>query len=164
MISDVTLQYWTQPTGLGPLVARHAEARWYPYMVSPPWPVVDKRQVVLILEQLNPSSLQTHLPTADYTPASSRLYLTMGSSASFLAKIEFSPLVPQSPPLGVMPMYAQNKELTLKLREKKMSFSGDSFEITDLLGQPHFKMEGNAWNFRNKKSKLAPGYFPVIDY
>lgn len=75
----------------------------------------------------------------------------MGSSGS---SIQFSPLIPQNPPLGVMPTYTRDTELTLKLREKKMSLSGDSFEITDLQGQPHFKIEGNAWNIRNKKSKL----------
>jgi hypothetical protein len=67
--------------------------------------------------------------------------------------MEFSQLVPQNPPLGVMPMYAQNHELTLKLREKRLSLSGDSFDITDVQGRPYFKMEGSALNIRNKKSE-----------
>ncbi|KAH7337025.1 tubby C-terminal-like domain-containing protein [Rhizoctonia solani] len=79
----------------------------------------------------------------------------MGSSGS---TIEFSPLVAQNPPLGVMPAYAQNYELTLKLREKRMSLSGDSFEITDPQGRPYFKMEGSALSFREKKTlKQADG-------
>jgi hypothetical protein len=73
----------------------------------------------------------------------------MGSSES---SMQFSPLVPQNPTLGVMPAYAQNFELTLKLREKKMSLSGDSFAITDVQGRPYFKMEGNAFHIRDKKS------------
>jgi hypothetical protein len=73
----------------------------------------------------------------------------MGSSGS---SMQFSPLVPQNPALGVMPAYAQNSELTLKLREKKMSLSGDSFAITDIHGRPYFKMEGNAFHIRDKKS------------
>ena len=75
----------------------------------------------------------------------------MGSSGS---TVEFSPLVPQSPPLGVMPAYAQNHELTLKLREKRMSLSGDSFEITDPQGRSYFKMDGSALSLRGKKSKF----------
>ncbi|CAE6507854.1 unnamed protein product [Rhizoctonia solani] len=79
----------------------------------------------------------------------------MGSSGS---TIEFSPLVPQNPPLGVMPAYAQNYELTLKLREKRMSLSGDSFDITDPQGRPYFKMEGSTFSFRDKKTlKQADG-------
>ncbi|CAE6442609.1 unnamed protein product [Rhizoctonia solani] len=79
----------------------------------------------------------------------------MGSSGSTM---QFSALVPQNPPLGVMPAYAQNHELTLKLREKRMSLSGDSFEITDPQGRPYFKMEGNALSIRNKKTlKQADG-------
>ncbi|KAF8606971.1 DUF567-domain-containing protein [Ceratobasidium sp. AG-I] len=84
----------------------------------------------------------------------------MGSSGS---SVEFSPLVPQNPPLGVMPTYARNKELTLKLREKKWSLSGDSFEITDLQGQPHFKMEGNAWNIRSKKTLMQADGRPIFN-
>lgn len=67
--------------------------------------------------------------------------------------MQFSPLVPQNPPLGVMPMYAQNYELTLKLREKRFSLSGDSFDITDPQGRLYFKMEGSVFNIRDKKSK-----------
>jgi hypothetical protein len=74
----------------------------------------------------------------------------MGSSQSSIELSE--PLVPQNPAVGVMPAYAQNSELTLKLREKKMSLSGDSFEITDVHGRSYFKIEGNAFNLRNKKS------------
>lgn len=66
--------------------------------------------------------------------------------------MNFSPLVPQNPPLGVLPMYAQNTEVTLKLREKRLSLSGDSFAITDVQGRPYFKMEGNAFHIRDKKS------------
>ncbi|KAB5595861.1 Protein LURP-one-related 15 [Ceratobasidium theobromae] len=79
----------------------------------------------------------------------------MGSSGSTM---QFSPLVPQNPPLGVMPMYAQNYELTLKLREKRFSLSGDSFDITDPQGRLYFKMEGSVFNIRDKKTlKQADG-------
>ncbi|KAL5632666.1 hypothetical protein ACGC1H_005571 [Rhizoctonia solani] len=79
----------------------------------------------------------------------------MGSSGSTM---QFSALVPQNPPLGVMPAYAQNHEVTLKLREKSMSLSGDSFEITDPQGRPYFKVEGNALSIRSKKTlKQADG-------
>ncbi|CAE6464152.1 unnamed protein product [Rhizoctonia solani] len=79
----------------------------------------------------------------------------MGSSGS---SIEFSPLVPQNPPLGVMPAYAQNHELTLKLREKRMSLSGDSFDITDPQGRAYFKIEGSVLSLRDKKTlKQADG-------
>ncbi|KAJ1303287.1 hypothetical protein OPQ81_011484 [Rhizoctonia solani] len=69
-----------------------------------------------------------------------------------------APLVAQNPPLGVMPAYAQNYELTLKLREKRWSLSGDSFDITDAQGRPYFKIEGNAFSIRSKKTlKQADG-------
>ncbi|CAE6390873.1 unnamed protein product [Rhizoctonia solani] len=84
----------------------------------------------------------------------------MGSSSS---TIEFSPLVPQNPPLGVMPAYAQNHELTLKLREKRMSLSGDSFEITDPQGRPYFQIEGSALSFREKKTLKQADGRPILN-
>ncbi|KAG8742503.1 hypothetical protein FRC10_001337 [Ceratobasidium sp. 414] len=77
----------------------------------------------------------------------------MGSSGSSLTAL---PLAAQNPPVGVMPAYAQNHELTLKLREKKFSLSGDSYAITDVQGQPYFKMEGHAFNIRDKKNDRKP--------
>ncbi|KAG9118376.1 hypothetical protein FRC07_007131 [Ceratobasidium sp. 392] len=74
----------------------------------------------------------------------------MGSAESALTAL---PLAPQSTALGVMPKYAQNYELTLKLREKKWSLSGDSYAITDVQGRPYFKMEGHAFHIRDKKSQ-----------
>ncbi|CAE6413629.1 Protein LURP-one-related 15 OS=Arabidopsis thaliana GN=At5g01750 PE=1 SV=1 [Rhizoctonia solani AG-1 IB] len=84
----------------------------------------------------------------------------MGSSSS---TIEFSPLVPQNPPLGIMPAYAQNYELTLKLREKRMSLSGDSFEITDPQGRPYFQIEGSALSFREKKTLKQADGRPILN-
>ncbi|CAE6472489.1 unnamed protein product [Rhizoctonia solani] len=84
----------------------------------------------------------------------------MGSSSS---TIEFSPLVPQNPPLGIMPTYAQNHELTLKLREKRMSLSGDSFEITDPQGRPYFKIEGSALSFRDRKTLKQADGRPILN-
>ncbi|CCO30763.1 hypothetical protein BN14_04793 [Rhizoctonia solani AG-1 IB] len=84
----------------------------------------------------------------------------MGSSSS---TIEFSPLVPQNPPLSIMPAYAQNYELTLKLREKRMSLSGDSFEITDPQGRPYFQIEGSALSFREKKTLKQADGRPILN-
>ncbi|CAE6449875.1 unnamed protein product [Rhizoctonia solani] len=84
----------------------------------------------------------------------------MGSSGSTM---QFSALVPQNPPLGVMPAYAQNHEVTLKLREKSMSLSGDSFEITDPQGRPYFSMEGNAFSIRSKKTLKQADGRPILN-
>ncbi|QRV92443.1 protein LURP-one-related 15 [Ceratobasidium sp. AG-Ba] len=84
----------------------------------------------------------------------------MGSAESSLTSL---PLAAQSIPLGVMPAYAQNYELTLKLREKKMSLSGDSYEITDVQGRPYFKMEGHAFHLRDKKSLMQADGRPIFN-
>ncbi|KAF8606972.1 DUF567-domain-containing protein [Ceratobasidium sp. AG-I] len=77
--------------------------------------------------------------------------------------MQFSPLVPQNPPLGVLPAYAQNTEVTLKLREKRISLSGDSFAITDVSGRPYFKMEGNAFHIRDKKTLMQADGRPIFN-
>ncbi|KAG8718149.1 hypothetical protein FRC08_005860 [Ceratobasidium sp. 394] len=84
----------------------------------------------------------------------------MGSSESSLTAL---PLVAQNPPLGVMPAYAQNYELTLKLREKKISLSGDSYAITDVQGRPYFKMEGHAFHIRDKKTLMQADGRPIFN-
>jgi len=60
-------------------------------------------------------------------------------------------------------MYAQNIEVTLKLREKRMSLSGDSFAITDVQGRPYFKMEGNAFHIRDKKTLMQADGRPIFN-
>lgn len=40
-------------------------------------------------------------------------------------------LAPVNPPLGVNPNFCRPHQMTLKLREKVWSLSGDTFEITD---------------------------------
>ncbi|KAG8685503.1 hypothetical protein FRC09_014702 [Ceratobasidium sp. 395] len=84
----------------------------------------------------------------------------MGSAESALTSL---PLAAQQVPLGVMPKYAQNYELTLKLREKKWSMSGDSYAITDTQGRPYFKMEGHAFHIRDKKTLMEANGQPVFN-
>ena len=43
------------------------------------------------------------------------------------------------------------KPITLLLKEKTFSWSGDDFNITDTNGQPYFKIKGKAFSMRQKK-------------
>lgn len=66
-----------------------------------------------------------------------------------------APLAPVPMPIGVIPYYTQHQQqIALKVRESKLSFSGDDFTIKDAMtGQPMFKVNGKAVSMRDSKSK-----------
>ncbi|PWN45189.1 hypothetical protein IE81DRAFT_320361 [Ceraceosorus guamensis] len=66
------------------------------------------------------------------------------------------PIVPLNPvprAIGVLPHFAQhNQQMTLKVREKKASFSGDDFACTDATtNQTVLKVDGHAWTMHGTK-------------
>ena len=42
--------------------------------------------------------------------------------------------------------------VTLLLKEKIFSFSGDDFKITDIYGNPYFLIKGKVWTMHQRKS------------
>ncbi|KAJ9098756.1 hypothetical protein QFC21_004404 [Naganishia friedmannii] len=65
-----------------------------------------------------------------------------------------APLAPVHMPIGVLPFYTQHQQqIALKVRESKISFSGDDFTIKDAMtGQPMFKVKGSAVSMRDSKT------------
>ncbi|KAJ9126915.1 hypothetical protein QFC24_001146 [Naganishia onofrii] len=65
-----------------------------------------------------------------------------------------APLAPVPMPIGVIPFYTQHQQqIALKVRESKISFSGDDFTIKDAVtGQPMFKVKGSAVSMRDSKA------------
>jgi hypothetical protein len=66
-------------------------------------------------------------------------------------------LQPVGHAIGVMPYYTQHQqEIALKVRERKMSFSGDDFAVKDAYtGQTMFVVEGNTFSFRDSKGEFS---------
>jgi uncharacterized protein YxjI len=72
----------------------------------------------------------------------------MGSDSS---KFEVVP-VPQNPPVvAVDPRFCFPHQISLLMKEKSFSFSGDDFTIQDQQGTVYFKIDGKAFSFRDKK-------------
>jgi hypothetical protein len=67
------------------------------------------------------------------------------------------PLQPVPQPIGVIPYYTQHRgQIALKVRERKMSFSGDDFAVKDAYnGQTMFQVDGSAFSFRQNKCESA---------
>ncbi|KAL7412991.1 tubby C-terminal-like domain-containing protein [Mrakia frigida] len=61
------------------------------------------------------------------------------------------PLQPFHPPLGVNTSYCVPNVVTLVLKEKAFSFSGDDFQIKDSNGNVVVQCHGSAMSFRDKK-------------
>jgi uncharacterized protein YxjI len=55
----------------------------------------------------------------------------------------------------VIPYFTQhNQQIALRVRERKMSFSGDDFTVKDAVsGQVMFKVDGSAMAIRDNKSE-----------
>jgi len=58
---------------------------------------------------------------------------------------------PKTPIVAVDNRFAFQQPVTLLLKEKILSFSGDDFSITDVRGTPYFKCNGKAFNIKEKK-------------
>jgi hypothetical protein len=67
------------------------------------------------------------------------------------------PLQPVPQPIGVIPYYTQHRgQIALKVRERKVSFSGDDFSVKDAYnGQTMFQVDGSAFSFRQNKSRSS---------
>ncbi|KAJ9097776.1 hypothetical protein QFC20_006122 [Naganishia adeliensis] len=59
-------------------------------------------------------------------------------------------------PIGVIPYFTQhNQQIALRVRERKISFSGDDFTVKDAVsGQVMFKVDGSAMAIRDNKTIL----------
>lgn len=86
----------------------------------------------------------------------------MGGSSS---KYNEVPLYPQNPPVvAVDERFALPQPVTLVLREKIFSFSGDDFSIKDATtGQPYFRVNGRALSLREKKTFLDAYGQPIMN-
>lgn len=70
------------------------------------------------------------------------------------------PLQPVPSPIGIIPYFCQHRqEMGLRIRERKMSFSGDDFAVKDAMtGQKLFEVDGRTFSLRdNKVIKDAQG-------
>ncbi|KAI8586382.1 tubby C-terminal-like domain-containing protein [Geranomyces variabilis] len=86
----------------------------------------------------------------------------MGNSQSFNVN---APLLPCNPPVAAVdPRFIAQRETTLLLKEKIMSFSGDDFSIKEVqTGQPYFKVDGRNFSLRQKKQFLDAYGVPVFN-
>lgn len=75
----------------------------------------------------------------------------MGNSSS----APLAPLTPQQVPVGVHPPFTYGQEITLLLKEKVFSFSGDDFSVKDVNGNVIFRLDGRTMSLRGKKSTYA---------
>lgn len=64
-----------------------------------------------------------------------------------------APLAPVPAPIGVIPHYTQHgQQIALKVRERKVSISGDDFAVKDAVtGQTMFRVEGKVFSLSDKK-------------
>lgn len=53
-------------------------------------------------------------------------------------------------------------QITLVLKEKVFSLSGDDFKITDIIGNPYFKIKGKTFNISKKKMLYVMYYRPIF--
>ncbi|KAK3305603.1 tubby C-terminal-like domain-containing protein [Chaetomium strumarium] len=61
-------------------------------------------------------------------------------------------LAPVQQPIGIWNQFLARQTETLVLREKVMSLSGDSFDITLASGQPLLRIQGSVMSFSGRKS------------
>lgn len=63
---------------------------------------------------------------------------------------------PNAPLSQVIPYFTQhNQQIALRVRERKMSFSGDDFTVKDAVsGQVMFQVDGSAMAIRDNKSEF----------
>lgn len=72
-------------------------------------------------------------------------------------------LAPISPPLGVNSHFIRPHQVTLKLREKVFSLSGDTFEITDAqTNQTLIECRGSKFSISDRKEFKMPGNGPPL--
>ncbi|KAJ3150439.1 hypothetical protein HDU86_006610 [Geranomyces michiganensis] len=86
----------------------------------------------------------------------------MGNSQSFDVN---APLLPCNPGVSAVdPRFIAQREITLMIKEKVLSFSGDDFTIKDTqTGQPYFKVDGRNFSLRSKKQFLDAYGLPVFN-
>lgn len=77
-----------------------------------------------------------------------------------------APLPPAPYAIGINPTYCQHQqEVALRIRERKMSWSGDDFTVKDArTGQPIFMVDGKAMSFRGAKSECCISLFRFLLY
>jgi uncharacterized protein YxjI len=64
-----------------------------------------------------------------------------------------APLAPVAAPIGVIPHFTQHgQQIALKVRERKVSISGDDFAVKDAVsGHTMFRVEGKVFSLSDKK-------------
>lgn len=73
------------------------------------------------------------------------------------------PLPPAPVPIGLIRELCHPYEVTLNVKEQ-VGWSGDSFEIRDVNGQPAFIMQGRAMSFRQKKVLKDLSGNPIVNF
>jgi hypothetical protein len=76
----------------------------------------------------------------------------MGNDVSRLGG-PLPPLPPAPAPIGIVRSLCYPYEITLSMQEQ-IGWSGDTFHIRDVNGQPTFIMKGQAMSFHQRKSEL----------
>jgi hypothetical protein len=76
----------------------------------------------------------------------------MGNDISRLNVGPPPPLPPAPVPVGLVRSLCHPYEITLNMQEQ-IGWSGDTFHIRDVNGQPSFIMKGKALSFHQRKSK-----------
>ncbi|KAJ3397939.1 hypothetical protein HDU92_000040 [Lobulomyces angularis] len=75
-------------------------------------------------------------------------------------------LLPQNPPIAAVDQkFCSPQLVTLTLREKILSLSGDDFNVSDPdTGINYFKVSGRAFSIKQKKVLLDNNGFPVLNF
>jgi len=74
-----------------------------------------------------------------------------------------SQLAPIQPPLGINNNFIRPHQVTLKLREKVFSLSGDTFEITDAYSnQTLIECRGQKFSLSDRKEFSMPNNGPAL--
>lgn len=73
------------------------------------------------------------------------------------------PLAPLPERTGVVAALCHPYEITLRLKEQ-VGWSGDSFNITDINGNPSFQVKGRAMSFKQKKVLQDMNGIPILNF
>jgi formylmethanofuran dehydrogenase subunit D len=63
-----------------------------------------------------------------------------------------------SPQLGIFPQFCAQQQMTLVMKEKVFSFSGDDFAVKDQFGNVVIRCQGKALSWSDKKGAFTSTY------
>lgn len=71
-------------------------------------------------------------------------------------------LHPVHPPVAVLPNFVQQQPVTLVMKEKAFTFSGDDFSIKDTNGLVVVRCEGRVFSMRDQKAITDVNHRPLF--